>query len=150
MQKIVLLTLLTFLFLHVKAQNSTVELSQTGIFSGAYSSSAGQVYINQNPELQKIINNHVSINKDKYVLKGWRVQIFLGSGRNARSRANSTKSRFLSKHSEVNAYLDYSSPYFKIKVGNFRTKIEAEAFKKKISNSFSNSWVVESEIDKPD
>lgn len=150
MKKLVLFTLFTFLFLQLKAQKTTVELKQTGIFTGAYSSSAGQVYINQNPDLQKIINNHISINKDKYVLKGWRVQIFLGSGKNARSRANSKKSNFLSRYPDVKAYLDYSAPYFKIHVGNFRTKIEAEAFKKKISRNFSNSWVVESEIDKPD
>jgi len=150
MRKIILFAVFTFLFTQLNAQYSTKELSQTGIFTGAYSSSAGKIYINQNPDLQKIINNHISINKDKYVLKGWRVQIFLDSGKNARYRANSKKSNFLSRYPDVNAYIDYNAPYFKIHVGNFRTKIEAEAFKKKISSNFSNSWVVESEIEKPD
>ncbi|MBN1251986.1 MAG: SPOR domain-containing protein [Bacteroidales bacterium] len=149
MKNIILISILYFIAILGNAQ-STVELSQTGIFSGVYSSNAGQVYINQNPDLQKIINNHISINKENYSLKGWRVQIFLGSGKNARFGANSAKSTFLSKYPNINAYLDYNAPYFKIKVGNFRTKLEAEAFKMKISNSFPNSWVVESDIEKPD
>jgi len=150
MKKIVLLSIFTFLFLQLNAQYSTKELTKTGVFNGAYSSSAGQVFINQNPDLQMIVNNHISINKDKYVIKGWRVQVYLGSGKNAGSRANAKKTSFLSRYPNINAYLVYDAPYFKIQVGNFRTKLQAEAFKKKISKHFSKSWVVESEIQKPD
>ncbi len=150
MKKIAFLSIFIFLFLQLNAQYSTKELRQTGMFNGAYSSSAGQVYVNQNPDLQMIINNHISLNKNKYILKGWRVQIYLGSGQNSKTKANSRKTNFLSRYPNVNAYMVYDSPYFKIHVGNFRTKFEAEAFKKKISNYFSNSWIIESEIEKPD
>ena len=46
-------------------------------------------------------------------------------------------------------YLIFQEPYYKVRIGDYRTKMEAEAFLKKISGSYSNAFVVKDEINFP-
>ena len=59
--------------------------------------------------------------KATYSLKGYRVQIYSG---NKRQPANQTRASFLRVHPKTKAHLDYEQPYYKVRVGDFKTKIE--------------------------
>lgn len=123
-----------------------IELAQTGLFNSSYSNSSTQVYINANTNLLNIIKNHKKLNKEAVEIKGWRVMIYMGSGKSARNQANSVKLRIRNKYSDVEPHLVHHSPYFKILVGDYRTRIDAESFRKKLMREYPNSYVVESEI----
>ena len=79
---------------------------------------------------------------------GWRVQIFLGSGRDAEKKAEDTKRSFLEKYPDYGAYVTYQAPFFKVKVGDFRRndKTRAWKFKKQLESDFQTTWVVEDQI----
>ncbi len=114
-----------------------LELNELGIFSKDDFSQA-KVYLNQEAQLNDIIVSKAHASKSQQV---WRVRIYLGSGKNARTTAQSTRNAFVAKHPEISADIDYPSPYFKVLVGSFRTRIEAESFKKKLGNEYPNSRV---------
>jgi len=82
--------------------------------------------------------------KESYALIGYRIQLFSG---NKRQPARVVKSKFVSNYQHVKAHEIYQQPNFKIRVGDFKTKIEALKFQKEILADFPNSYIVKDEID---
>lgn len=82
----------------------------------------------------------------EYTPVGYRVQLTSESGQGSQARANDVKARFMNSYKDVNSYLLWEAPNFKIRVGDFRTKFEAAMFWKQIQAEFPNSYVVEDKI----
>mgnify|MGYP001194464777 CR=1 FL=1 len=78
--------------------------------------------------------------------KGFRVQLCSESGNNAKTIANSIKSQFLSKYRDVPAYMIWESPNFKVRVGDFKTRLDATLFWKQIQDQFPQAYVVMDQI----
>lgn len=71
---------------------------------------------------------------------GYRVQVFLDNNPStakstARSRANAISSRF----PEMRTYVTYNSPYWRLRVGDFRTHAEAAAAAEELRQAFPRS-----------
>ncbi|MBO4778919.1 MAG: SPOR domain-containing protein [Bacteroidales bacterium] len=110
----------------------------------------GVVVINQDARIAELIERHIAINKaNEGKVSGWRVQIYNSSGTNSRSEAQNARKIFLSKYPDVGAYLIYQPPFFKIRVGDFRTKAEAYAFYKMLIVDFPVSYLVTDQINLP-
>ena len=60
--------------------------------------------------------------------------------------ANAIKANFLRLYPEYSAYLDWESPNFKVRVGDFKLKLDAMLFWKQIKDFFPKSYVVRDEI----
>jgi hypothetical protein len=78
-------------------------------------------------------------------IDGYRVQIYNGSKEKCLER----RADFLKQYPEASAYLLYESPEYRTQVGDFRTRLEAEAFLRKILNEFRGSLVVRTQIHYP-
>lgn len=100
----------------------------------------GNIRIIQNEDIAKLDSL-----KKVYPTKpnGYRVQIFFGK----RDQAREKKLEFLKKYPEVGAYISYLAPNFRLRVGDFRTKIECEDFKREISEDFPASYIVKDKIE---
>ena len=90
------------------------------------------------------IDDMVQTYKSSYTLTGYRIQIFSD---NKKQPSRDEKARFLSSFNSVKAHEVYQQPFFKIRVGDFRTKLEAYKFQKEIMAQFPNSFIVKDEID---
>ena len=146
MRKIGLLLTISFLAINIYAQQRSIELAQTGLISDGYSANNAKVFINENPNLLNILMHHKKLNEDNLEIRGWRIRVFMGSGKDARAHANSVKLKIRNSYPQVEPHLVHHSPYFKILVGDFRTRIDAESFRKIIIRQYPNCYVVESEI----
>lgn len=82
--------------------------------------------------------------KNSYKLKGYRIQIYSG---NKKQPANQARSTFTRLYRKKKAHIDYEQPYYKVRVGDFRTKIEALNFKNDLTKHFPNCYIVNDEID---
>lgn len=71
--------------------------------------------------------------------KGFRVVIYSGADRNA---ALNAKRIFMRQYTSTRSYMSYNAPNFKIRVGDFATKDEANKFMKQILKSFPSSFIV--------
>jgi len=107
------------------------------------------VKVTADPAIEQLAITHASYNKIIKGVEGYRVQIFFNSGNEARKSGESVRGAFQSKYPEYNAYLSFDQPYFKVRAGNFRTRIEAECFKKLIEKDYPNSFVVKDFIEAP-
>ena len=98
-----------------------------------------------------MVNNELRIENDHYGMPGFRIQIFNSSTRSAREESNKTMAEFLSKFPDVKAYALYAQPgWFKIRVGDFRTKAEAIKLFLAISRVYPDSYIVPDFINFPD
>jgi len=62
------------------------------------------------------------------VRSGYRVQIFDdNNARTAKSEAQARRNRVGARFPEYNTYISFNSPYWRVKIGDFRTRSEAEA-----------------------
>jgi hypothetical protein len=73
------------------------------------------------------------------------VQIFLGD----RATAESTKRAFLQKHPDIPAYLSWLAPNFRLRVGDLRTRLEAEHLLRDMKVLYPGSYIVPDEIEMP-
>ncbi|MCD4745617.1 MAG: SPOR domain-containing protein [Bacteroidales bacterium] len=111
--------------------------------------SQGNIEVIQDIRIDTLIKKHIYLNKVKHNIKGWRIQIFFDSGNNSKKMANDTKNEFIDKFPQAEAYIIFRAPYYKIRVGDFRTKMDAQRFLKDIINDYPNAFVIKDEINYP-
>ncbi|HTB08128.1 MAG TPA: SPOR domain-containing protein [Bacteroidia bacterium] len=80
------------------------------------------------------------------VFSGYRIQIHFGQDRNA---AKQVQSDFSGKFPYFTSYLVYQQPYFKVSVGNYRTKLDAVRCLNQIKKSYPGAFVVKEKINPP-
>lgn len=74
------------------------------------------------------------ITKTQKQILGYRVQICFDSDKNL---VDQTRIRFLNQYPKIDTYINFEAPNFNLKVGDFRTQIEAEKLKEKIISDYS-------------
>jgi hypothetical protein len=105
--------------------------------------------IEQDPDLIRLVGLHIRKNESIRGMQGFRVEIFFSSALDSRQRALQAKAAFLRDYPDVNVYVIYISPDFKVRVGNFRTKSEALAMIKQIQDRFPKAFLVPDIIEFP-
>lgn len=130
-KSIFILSFFSVLFLRLQAQTASVDSVRSDIV--------------QDHRIKNIVEREIEFNKkNEGKIPGYRIQIHFGS---ERDKAKDIKSQFLSKYPGVLAFEEYEQPHFKIRVGNFSTKLEAYKFMKEISLDFPNAFIVQDDIE---
>jgi hypothetical protein len=105
-------------------------------------------YVKQDENVGKLIDAFRESNKSKG-MQGFRVQIFTASGNRSKLLTDREKANFDSSYPGVKSYITYDEPYFKLRVGDFRTRLDAERFLQQISSKYIYSIVVTDRINWP-
>jgi hypothetical protein len=103
----------------------------------------GRLVWNSAPEVDRLMQDYVA---HKHPMQGFRVQIFLGNDRRV---AEETKRAFLAKFPETAAYLSWLAPNFRLRVGDLRTRLEAERLLHELRPLYPGSYIVPDEIEMP-
>ena len=106
------------------------------------------VQIRQSQEIMNSMRQHIASNS-KRTSSGYRVRIFFDNKQTARTESEKTLKRFKELFPGVAAYRIYANPYFKVTVGDFRTKSEAMALLTRIKGAFPSAFVVKESIEYP-
>jgi hypothetical protein len=109
----------------------------------------GTVTIQQDPKIQLWVNKHVELNRKYKGFQGFRIQVYFGSGSDAKKSALNVRGSFTTKFPDIDCYLIYEAPYFKVRAGDFRTREEAYRYFNDILKEFPGSFVVEDLIGYP-
>ena len=107
--------------------------------------SIADVNVYQADTISQAVLEHVAANADRS-MNGYRVRIFFDNKQSARTASEETLKRFESMYHDVVAYRTYANPYFKVTVGDFRTKSEAMALLERIRYEFPSAFVVKENI----
>lgn len=97
-------------------------------------------------KLDSLIQKDIELNKESSTMPGYRIQIFFGS---ERKEALDARTKFLQLFPETEAYLVYQAPYFKVRVGDYRNKLEAQAVYRTVLNEFDKIFIVPDKINLP-
>ena len=103
------------------------------------------VKIVQTETVKDAMRKQVADNASR-TLSGYRVRIFFDNKQTARVESEETLKRFESMYHDVVAYRTYANPYFKVTVGDFRTRSEAVRLLERIKGAFPSAFVVKENI----
>lgn len=109
----------------------------------------GEISINADPRIDNLVQLHIAYNEEYPVIDGYRIHVFLKSGNEALVDAEEVKLEFEEKYEDVPAYITFGEPYYRVRVGDFRTRLEAEKFLQKINRTYQNAWVTRDKINLP-
>lgn len=106
------------------------------------------VEIYQSQEVANALRGQVASNGSR-MINGFRVRIFFDNKQSARAESEAILKRFEALHRDIKAYRTYANPYFKVTVGDFRTKSEAMEVLSRIKTEFPSAFVVKESIEYP-
>ena len=106
------------------------------------------VEIYQSQEIASALRKQIQANS-KRTMNGYRVRIFFDNKQTARAESEETIKRFEAMYHDVKAYRTYANPYFKVTVGDYRTKSEAMELLSRIKREFPSAFVVKESIEFP-
>lgn len=103
----------------------------------------GKVTVFKDPQIDSLIAKRQELTSGKrggsgVSSYGFRVQIFLGSDR---QEAYSEQSKFKSRYPNVTSYISYTQPNYRLRVGDFRTRLEAEKFMNELKSYYSSMFI---------
>ena len=108
---------------------------QLSLFSFLFAQQ-GRVTIKGDVTVTQMVEKHIELNSKVKTIPGFRVQIAAFSGANSKTSAFDLRDRFMLDYPTVQAYIVFDEPNFKVKVGDFRTRLEAYAFLQQIKEVY--------------
>ncbi len=102
----------------------------------------------QSAGISSALDSQISSNERKQ-FNGYRVRLYVGSSQSARSQSAQVLESFRKLYPDVLAYRIYVSPNFRVMVGNFRTRLEAENFARAIKGHFPAASVMRDKFKYP-
>ncbi len=139
-KKIIFLSFLIVLGFSVKAQYTEVQETET-----SSSDTLGIVNIIQDIRVDELLKTDQNISAKNPGFTGYRVQIFSGRSTD-RERAFKVQEEFNELFPEERVYVVYKAPDFRVRVGNFRSKIESIELYKACLKYFPNCYPVKTRI----
>ena len=110
--------------------------------------SAADVNVHQSRKTTEALNLFISRNRER-VITGYRVRIFFDNKQNSRTASEAAMESFLRSYHGIPAYRSYQSPFFKVTVGDFRTKSEAMVLLRSLKSRFPSAFIVKENIEYP-
>jgi hypothetical protein len=109
---------------------------------------SNSVVIYKDPRLDMLVKKQAQINEEtsrdaRRTARGFRLMII---NTNKRDEAIAAKTKVYTYFPELKAYLQYQSPYFKLKVGNFKERKEAEDYQKQLNIYFPKGVFIMNDI----
>ena len=114
-----------------------------GIFTASLHAQDGVINIQIDPEIESLINKHKRVNEQaSREIFGFRIQIIQSTSRNP---VFQKKAQFTRSYG-YRTYTMYNAPYFKLRVGDFETRLQAFRALQSIKRSFSEAFIVRQKI----
>jgi hypothetical protein len=143
---LLIIVLLPLLPLSLAAQGGTSVLDIMN--KGRTPREEQRLVIVEDPAIDTLINRHIMANMLKRGIDGWRIQIYRGGHRTASEDANRVRARFMGEYPDIKTYLTFDRPnWFKVKVGDFRTREEAATVFYDIVQKYPEAYLIRDVID---
>jgi len=105
--------------------------------------------ITSDSRIDSLLQLHIDYNQKYPVIQGYRIQILKASGNEALDIIEKSKADFSEKYEDIPVYLTFDEPDYRVRIGDFRTRLEAEKFLKQISRKYPGAWVIQDDINFP-
>lgn len=109
----------------------------------------GSLHVKQDSRVERLIRRQRDVYAVSNTMNGFRIQIFMEIGNDAVAHAESMKHSFTRAFPEIPVYLSYEQPYYRLRVGDFRNRVEAEKYLRLIKPKFGLAFVTAEVINPP-
>lgn len=118
------------------------------ILTGSVAFGQGNVEIVKDSRIDGLVRSQSTVVPPATMpqITGYRLQLFFDSNK---SSVDDARSRFISLFPKVDTYLEYTAPHYFLKVGDFRTQLEAEKVKAACDKQFPTCFVVKEQVNLP-
>ena len=96
------------------------------------------IMVSQDPKFENLLNEKRKINTSLTVNDSYKIQIYNGGSEIAKK----TLSEFKQNFTDIDATIVFNTPNYKVWVGNFRTRIEAERNLVEIKKKYNNVLLI--------
>lgn len=96
------------------------------------------ISLNQDPKFEQLLNEKRKINTSLTVNDSYKIQIYSGGSENAKK----TLTEFKQEFKDIDATIVFNTPNYKVWIGSFRTRIEAERTLADIKNRYKNVLLI--------
>lgn len=114
-----------------------------------FAQSNGSLNVNQDSRIESLISKQRRLYELDSSFNGYRIHIFMEIGNEALQHANEVKAQFERAYPDIPIYLTYVEPYFRLRAGNFRNRVEAEKCLRRIKPRFKEAFVTADMIYRP-
>ena len=119
------------------------------IASLAFSQNSGSLNVNEDTRIATLIQKQRQIHALDSTFSGYRIHIFMEIGNEALAHAEKVKKQFEEAFPDIPIYLSYSEPYFRLRAGDFRNRVEAEKCLHRIKPQFREAFVTADMVFEP-
>jgi len=102
----------------------------------------GKVVVKQDAQIANLLDLHVLQNAKNPGMQGFRIRIFFELGQNARRNSEESMRVFMEKYPGVKVYQSYDNPYWKISVGDFRSRESAQKFYQQLLVDYPKAFII--------
>lgn len=107
--------------------------------------------IYQDKRIEQLVTDRRNSAGSKQTASGYRVQVFSSNvQRTAKTEAFRIERQIREEFADQGVYVNYFSPFWKVRVGDFRTQAQAQAFRAELINAFpqmrSEIYIVREQI----
>lgn len=107
----------------------------------------GDVSVEENYKVRQAVSRQVEANKGpEGEVDGYRIRIYFDNKQKSREESQEVMARFKALHPGYNVYLKFNNPNFKVTVGDFRTKVDAQIALKEIIKAFPSAFIVKEKM----
>ncbi|MDP3437804.1 MAG: hypothetical protein Q8S04_11225 [Bacteroidales bacterium] len=106
------------------------------------------VKIKQSQDIVTSMQNHIA-NASQKKINGYRIRIFFDNKQDARIKSENIRQSFSQNYPGVGVYWTYDAPYFKVTVGDLRSKSDAMKMLRRLQGSYQSAFIVREHINFP-
>jgi len=103
----------------------------------------GKVTVIEDPVIDWLMEQHKNLPPEKKTAPGFRIQI---ASNNNKQLVLNTKAQFIKSFPDVPSYFNYYQPNYRLRIGDYRSKLEANQALKDIKRVFPAAFIVNDEI----
>lgn len=120
------------------AKKSLLVLILSTLYSVNSIAQTSKNNVSQDPKFALLLNEKRKINPSIAINEGYKIQIYNGDSESAKRELARIKSEF----NYLDATIIFNTPYYKVWVGNFKTKIDAQRHLIEIQKKNPNSIII--------
>ena len=96
------------------------------------------VTLEQDPKFEQLLNEKIKLNPSLFVNEKYKIQIYNGDSESSKKALNDFKRDF----KNFDATIIFNTPSYKVWVGSFKTRIEAEKNLMDILNNYPKAFLI--------
>ncbi len=106
--------------------------------------------VTQDEKITFLLQAHHNAMINRRGVPGYRVHLYMDSGIRSRLNTQQEQAAFEEKYPGKKSYIIYEEPYFKLRAGDFRTRLDARRFLEKIRRDYPAAYIVVDKVNFPE